>query len=171
MDVANLMADTYYPTLFCLITGLLSTTLMGTYKLTAGIFDGYTAMIVPGALLFFFNISSISDTLAIATGDVGDAVWGSPWTEEGVPVRRSGPPGRRSAPSQCRVLRNASGSEWLPSVSSSAPASRMVLNMITRSQKPSAARVPFLGNVDLPSFKDAMNQWYSFLQLIRSLNG
>ncbi|XP_034253719.1 odorant receptor 49b [Thrips palmi] len=129
------MADTYYPTLFCLITGLLSTTLMGTYKLTAGIFDAYTAMIVPGALLFYFNITSISDTLAIATVDVGDAVWGSQWTEEDIPVRR------------------------------------LVLNMMTRAQKPGAARVPILGTVDLPSYKAAMNQWYSFLQLIRSLNG
>ncbi|XP_052127307.1 uncharacterized protein LOC127750247 [Frankliniella occidentalis] len=135
MDLGDRMATTYYLTLFVLISGLLATSLLATFNVATGSFETYTALLVPAPLLFYYNIATISDNLATSTLGVSEGVWGSPWTEESVPVRR------------------------------------VILNMMTRAQKACSVRVPLLGGVTLPVFKDSMRQWYSFLQMIRSVNG
>nr|WBU77215.1 odorant receptor [Odontothrips loti] len=60
------------------------------------------------------------------------------------------------------------GSAW---TEEDVKARRVLLNMMTRAQKACSVRVPILGDVTLPVFKDSMRQWYSFLQMIRSING
>jgi hypothetical protein len=88
LEVSDRMAETYSLTLFCLITGYLTVSLLGTFNVATGAFDPYTVLIVPGALLFYFNIATISDVLYTSTAGVCEAGWGCQWTEEAVPVRR-----------------------------------------------------------------------------------
>ncbi|KAK3930688.1 Odorant receptor 9a [Frankliniella fusca] len=72
------------------------------------------------------------------------------------------------ATSTMAVCEAAWGSPW---TEEGVPERRVVLNMMTRAQKACSVRVPLLGEVTLPVFKDSMRQWYSFLQMIRSING
>ena len=88
LDVSDCMAATYYMTLFYLMSGYLSVSLLGTFNVATGSFDPYTVIIVPGALFFYFYVAVISDVVYTSTAGVCEGGWGSAWTEETVPVRR-----------------------------------------------------------------------------------